>query len=337
MKKKKQKKSNKKVDTSEKRRSDLQDLDSQLGSFGLEPPKIYRNEQNNRRQSQSYNNDRQVKNNSRTFRSNQPHSRSNQTVGEQRKVQNKKRKQKNKLRRLIKIAIIIICAIVLALVLCFTVLFKIETITVKGNSIYSTSEITSVLPVEKNDNLLLCDVSSAGEKVSESLPYVYNIEIKRKLPSTLVVNVTETETIYSIKNKDKTYTLLDDKFKVLESGVAKKPDGAIEIKKLALKSANVGLTAEFSSEQVKKDLTKITTQIKSLQLQDEITSIYSVDINNNYIVYDGRITYKLGTTENLENKIYLALTATEKLNESNPSAKGEMSITDGKQVYFTEK
>jgi hypothetical protein len=55
------------------------------------------------------------------------------------------------------------------------------------------------------------------------------------------------------------------------------------------------------------------------------------------MVYDGRITYKFGTTENLENKIYSALTATEKLNESNPNAKGEMTVTDVKQIYFTEK
>jgi cell division septal protein FtsQ len=157
------------------------------------------------------------------------------------------------------------------------------------------------------------------------------------LPTTIIVNITETQTIYAVKNEDKTYTLLDENFKVLETNSTKKPEGSIVIKKLTLTSANVGKTAGFEKEQIQKDLSAMTAQIKSMSLQDEITSIYSVDINNNYMVYDGRIIYKFGTTENLENKIYSALTATEKLNESNPNAKGEMTVTDVKQIYFTEK
>jgi cell division protein FtsQ len=217
------------------------------------------------------------------------------------------------------------------------VLFKIDTITIKGNSIYSNSEITAVLPIEQNNNLLLCDIDSAEKELEESLPYVYKAEITRKLPTTIIVNITETQTIYAVKNEDKTYTLLDENFKVLETNSTKKPEGSIVIKKLTLTSANVGKTAGFEKEQIQKDLSAMTAQIKSMSLQDEITSIYSVDINNNYMVYDGRIIYKFGTTENLENKIYSALTATEKLNESNPNAKGEMTVTDVKQIYFTEK
>jgi hypothetical protein len=69
---------------------------------------------------------------------------------------------------------------------------------------------------------------------------------------------------------------------------------------------------------------------------DEITSIYSTSLTQNYVVYDGRITFKLGSCDNLEDKIYKGLTACEKLNTSNPSAKGAMTISDDKQIYFTE-
>ncbi|MBR6391650.1 MAG: hypothetical protein IKS12_00030, partial [Eubacterium sp.] len=68
-----------------------------------------------------------------------------------------------------------------------------------------------------------------------------------------------------------------------------------------------------------------------------VSAVYSSDINNNFIVYDSRITIKLGTLDNLENKIYSALTAIEKLNESNPQAEGVLTVTDNKQVYFSEK
>ncbi|MFR5876624.1 MAG: cell division protein FtsQ/DivIB [Eubacterium sp.] len=341
MKKKEKKKSEKIPHRPEAERNDLRDLNSQLGSFGLEPPKIYRNDQAVKRYSDLSENDkksgRRNVDNKHTKRSSVGSAKNYQSVDEKRKAQNKKRKNKNKFRKLIYIILVLIGIAAVLSILSLTVLFKIDTITIKGNNIYSTKEISAVIPIEKEKNLFLADTDGAAQKLEENLPYIYNAEIKRKFPSTIVVNITETKTVYSIKNKDKTYTLLDDNFKVLEVSAAEKPSDSIEIKKLALESAQAGMTAEVSNEQTKKDLLILTSAVKSLKLEDEITAIYSNDINNNYMVYDGRITYKLGTTENIEKKIYSALTATEKLAESNPGIEGEMSITDDKQVYFTEK
>ncbi len=39
----------------------------------------------------------------------------------------------------------------------------------------------------------------------------------------------------------------------------------------------------------------------------------------------------------LSKKIYQGLAACKQLNESNPNAKGIMTINGGKQIYFTEK
>ncbi|HIY34259.1 MAG TPA: hypothetical protein IAA24_03980, partial [Candidatus Eubacterium faecigallinarum] len=68
-----------------------------------------------------------------------------------------------------------------------------------------------------------------------------------------------------------------------------------------------------------------------------ITSIYSNGIKDNYVVYENRIEFKLGSCDDLESKIYQGLAACEKLNESNPNASGIMNITGGKSLYFTEK
>lgn len=340
MKKKEQKKAKKKVNKSEEKRTDLRELDTQLGSFGLEPPKLYRSDQSIKRYDTSADIEGTKKRQTDSKfvkRSNPNKKNSPQTVEEQRRVQNKKRKKKKKFRKLIYIILIILGIAAVLVILSLTVLFKIDTITIKGNEIYSGSEISAVLPIEKEKNLFLADTDGAAQKLEENLPYIYNADITRKFPSTIIVNITETRTVYSIKNKDKTYTLLDDNFKVLEIGKADKPEGSIEIKKLALVSANPGMPAEFSDEQIKKDLLKLASEIKALELENEITAIYSTDINNNYMIYEGRIIYKLGTTENLESKIYSVLTATEKLNESNPSVEGEMSVTNDKRVYFTEK
>jgi cell division septal protein FtsQ len=327
------------------RNTDFNSLNRELGSFGLEPPKRYReNQQANHyvdeiingfeptqrsaRQSQQANQSRKksTKNNKKQKSLNK----------QQQIAYNNKKHKANKLKRkIITIVAVILFTIIVVAILSLTVLFKIDTIKVSGNSIYTNKQITAVLPIEKSENLFLADTKGAKEKLEENLPYVYNAEIKRKFPTTITVTITETPTVYYVKNSDKTYTLLDDNFKVIEEKATKKPTG-IRIKKAELKTATLGKTAIFTDKQKKKDLTNLIKEINSLQLEN-ITAIYSVDINNNYMVYDGRITFKLGSTDDLEDKIYSALTATDKLDSENPDASGVLTVTGDKQVYFTEK
>ncbi len=307
------------------RENQFNTLDNELGSFGLEPPKIYRSEQRDKLGNRD--SGRSVKNNKSLRTDSTEQKRSNQ---------NKKRKQKKITRKIIFALIIILSIAVVLTVLSLTVLFKIDTINISGNEKYTQKQISEHLDIEKEKNLFLTDIDKASEKLEEELPYIYKAEISRKLPSTITVKIKEVNKIYAIKNRDKTYTLLDDNFKVIEEYSNKKPENCIIIKKAVPESIAAGKTAVFSDEQMKKDLLALANEISRLKL-DEATAIYSTDINNNYIVYDKRITFKLGSTDNLEEKIYLALTAAEKLNETNPQAEGEMTVSNDKQVYFTEK
>ncbi len=313
----------KKANTSDKKAAPKQ-VENDLGAYGLEPPKLYRKEQ-------------RLSDTDKPERKKQPSKKNApKTIQQQRIEQNKKRKIKQRIRKIVLYAALVIGIAAVIIVLSLTVLFKIQTVKIQGNKIYSTQQISAVLPIQKDKNLFLADTSSAEEKLEENLPYIYEADIKRKLPSTIVVNIKETPKVYAIKDQNNTYTLLDDNFKVLEVNAHKTPENAIQIKKAALKSAQAGKQAEFTNKKIKKNLEELIEVKNSLKL-DKITEIYSVDINNNYMVYDGRITIKLGTTDNLESKIYSALAAIEKLDEQNPQAQGELTVGSGKQIYFTEK
>ena len=303
--------------------SELSSLNSSLGSFGLEPPKRYRPEQKQETQK------RTVRRPSRN--ENKPR----KTLDERRVEENRHRKNAKLRRKILFYAGLIVSIVAVLVVLSLTVFFKIDTITIKGNKIYKTQEITAVLPIEKGSNLFLCDTDKASAKLEENLPYIYKAEIKRKIFSTIIVNITETPTVYSVKNADKTFTLLDGNLKVLENS-ARNNKKAISINRVKLKSAIAGQKAEFTESEIQENITVLTKAVSDLKL-DKVSAVYSSDINNNFIVYDSRITIKLGTLDNLENKIYSALTAIEKLNESNPQAEGVLTVTDNKQVYFSEK
>lgn len=337
-------KNDKKNKTSNSRRvSDFDALNSQLGSFDLEPPKRYRDDANSHRTSRQMQNNgkkRPTQRNERKRASSVDNNHIRRTNPNQRNsdVHNdiKNRKKKNKKLKIIRAVAVIIAVVIVFIILSLTVIFKINTITITGNTKYSNDEILSALSIEKEDNLFLADIAGIEENLEQSLPYIYDVQIKRKLPTTITVKITEVSQIYSIKNQDKSYTLLDKNLKVLECNTAKLPENSILIDKLTLLSATPGQIAEIEKEQQNKDLLAICECIDKLKL-DKITQISSYQVNSNTMMYDDRITIRLGTTEEIEDKIYASLTAIEKLNETNPGAHGDLTVLDDKQVYFTEK
>lgn len=303
-------------------------LNRELGTFGLEPPKIYRGTQTDPLDDYA------------SLTSKRPNRRAatpqSFTPQEKRKQQNQSRKRSQLKRKIIFYLALAISICALVVVLSLTVLFKIHTINIEGNKVYTQKEILTVLPIQKDANLFLTDIDSAEVKLEESLPYVYNAEIKRKLPSSITVTITETPKVYCINNGDKSFTYLDDNFKVLETNAAKIPSGAVEIKKVRLVSKVEGKTAEFEDSKTGSNLKTIAQSVSKLNI-DKITALYSDDINNNYVEYDKRIVIKLGSLDNIEKKLYSALSATDRLNETNPDAKGVITATNDKQVYFTAK
>lgn len=303
------------------RDEELRTLDSQLGSFGLEPPKIYRHDQ--KAGSKSEHRRRTQKDES-------------VSPQEKNKQQNKKRRLKKGVRRAIYGVSVFVCVALVLVVLSLTVLFKIDNINISGNKFYTTQQISAVLPLETGKNLFTSDLSGAKVKLEENLPYIYEATLTRKFPSTVSVVIKETPKVYQIKNADNTYTLLDDRFKVLEAKTGNLPKDCIEVRKAAIKTAVAGKTVQLTSDKVLECLISLCEVINKVEI-DKVTAIYSQDINNNFIVYDGRITIKLGSLDNAEEKLYSALTAIDKLTESNPKAEGELTAISDKQVYFTEK
>lgn len=305
---------------SSKQKKDRSNESSKLYDIGLEPPKIYREESRSRVERQNLNS---------------PFNRAKKeelTRAQKRNLDNKKRKKRKKLRRVLGWSFGILVALAVAVVLSLTVFFKIDTITVTGNSRYTKDEIISHCSVNIGENLFLSDTSSAEQTLEQNLPYIYKAELKRKLPYTIEIKITEAQPTYSIKY-DKAYILLDQDFKVLETN-ASKPQG-LNISKASVKSAVAGKTIQFKNSETGECIKKLASAVHDNSFK-EITSVYSNSVRDNYVVYENRIQFKLGDCENLKTKIYQGLAACEELNQSNPNATGVMTISGDKSLYFTE-
>lgn len=287
------------------------DIQSSFGDAGIEPPKIYKAPSP---QSQSV----------RGF----------ETKAERRTKQNKKRRLKNSVRKaLISIIMVIVFAAV-GIVLSLTVFFKTEEIIVSGSGIYSEAEIVAASSIDIGENLFLIQDDKAVDNLTTRLPYIYNAEVKRKLPKTIELIITDGSAAYTIQGEDETYILLDDNFKVLELNSQEKPASTISIQDAAVIEAVPGEKISFENENTAESLTVMAAAIQKVGMA-EATAISSIDANNNYILYKDSITFELGDVNNIEDKIYRGLAASEQLMESNPQIKGKLNLSGGKQSYFT--
>ncbi len=284
-------------------------LNSSLGPVHIEPPKIYREDQRTEKIL---------------------------SKPEVRKKQNQKRRLKNKVRNALITIGLLIVLLAVGIVLSLTTFFHIEIINVTGSGIYSTEEIIDNCGIDVGENLFLINKEASKAKLEKNLPYVYDVKIKRKLANTVNIEIIDAKAEYSIKNEDDTYILLDDNFKVLNNASAENAENTVNIIDSKISNAENGSKIVFEDENISDCLSKMSAVIKEVEMT-EATAISSSGLNSNYIVYDDRITFKLGNCENLENKVYKGLAACQKLNASNPKSKGILDISTDKQIYFTEK
>ena len=258
------------------------------------------------------------------------------TKNEVRRRQNKKRKIKNKARSVLISLIAIIAFLAIGITLSLTIFFNITDINVTGSGIYTAEEVVQHATIEIGENLFLIDTQACIEKLTESLPYIYDVKITRKLPTTLNIEITDATPFLAIGNYDFTYILTDDRLKVLELTAAEKPDSAIMLSETALIGGAPGSALEFEDEENAQCVKSLVEAIKAVDMM-EATSITCKDKNNNYIVYDERITFKLGNCNNLEAKINRGLAVCEELNEHNDSIRGTINLSVDKQSYFSEE
>lgn len=245
-------------------------------------------------------------------------------------IRRKKRQKKNKIVGII--SLVLIVAIV-TVVLSLTVFFKISSINIVNNNLYSEEQILRMIDFNVNENMFMIGKSKQEANIASKLPYIKSAKITYKLPSTVVITVTETTAKYFYKVDDAFY-LLDEDLVVLEGNVTELPEGVAEIQEVRFKPFEIAQKAVVDDEKTAKQMNIIVEALKKTDL-DKITAVKPVNESTNFLVYDGRINIKLGSLTNLEYKLTLAKSGIDKENEKSPDIKGTLDVTVDKQARFT--
>lgn len=251
---------------------------------------------------------------------------------EVRSINKKKVKRRRKAKRvafLIALATIIMSV---GVVLVLSVFFKINTISIKGDRVYSDQQIIAKSGVEIGDNLFRVNEEKLGESLSKSLPYIHTITLERQLPDTLVITVKATREVAAFQFGTG-FILVNADGKVLDRNAAMLRDNVAVVTGAALKGAPEGERIIVGSEQETDDFVALLKSIAGSGIKN-VTEINLTDTGEYELKYDGRITVKLGSIENIDIKLKRAVAALEKEDEINIYSEGVLDLKTEPYVYF---
>jgi cell division protein FtsQ len=214
--------------------------------------------------------------------------------------------------------------------LSLTVFFFITDIKVVGNERYTSNEIISASGLLKNVNLFLTDTDSAQSNILKKFTYIEEAEVKRRLPSTVIVKVKETNPACQIVFGEEIF-LIDKKGKILENTGISATEGIPYLVGVKTENMTVG-TYLFEEDSVyRKTLSELTDTLKKYELMPFINTVNFTDSFSIKLIYDGRINIILGSGAQLDEKLSYFC---EILKRLGPMEKGTLDLTNPDKVPF---
>lgn len=106
----------------------------------------------------------------------------------------KRKPTKRKHRKVLFLVCFFAVAVGLVCGLSVTVFFPVKNIEVSGSNIYEIEDVISASGITEEDNLLILNKGRILSNIQNKLPFVEDIELKRKLPETAVLKVKDVNT-----------------------------------------------------------------------------------------------------------------------------------------------
>ena len=240
----------------------------------------------------------------------------------------KKKKQKVRYRnKNLKYQLLTLVAVVLAVVLCLVVFFRVNHINVlnSGNpeqsdlpeseqsahrGYYTAQEIEAASGISLGDNLLTISKEAVAARIMAELPYISEVTVRRVLPGTVDITVSEFDVTYSIQDTAGGWWLINRNGTVLEQTDEAQASTHLTVKGLLAETPEPAkeLVPE-STEDMTEQEAKKTSLISILQLLEGYgycKDLVTLDLTSSYDIclwYGTQFEIRIGNTEDLSYKL----------------------------------
>ena len=252
-------------------------------------------------------------------------------------------------------------AIAAALILCFMIFFRVQTVSVVGNSMYTQEEIQKASGVTQGNALLMVNKTAVASRIIAELPYVDQVRVSVSLPDTVKIEVEELKNAYAVAAEDGTYWLINSDGRLVEQITAKEAGDYLQIQGVRIRSAETGQTMQVleeaapqPSEDTAEDAAEDTEDTAApeasaqkrmdvamellgyLEQTADVRSVTVVDVSSIYnieIWYGSQYEVKLGGNTQLEYKIEYMVAAIAQL-DSYQSGVLDLTFDEAKTARF---
>ena len=260
-------------------------------------------------------------------------SKKNNTIRKNKTNRKKKRKKSSK-----KMITFVSCFLLIAIVIIFaltTPIFNISNIEVNGNSKISTDTIISISRLKKGQNIFKFN-NSTIQNIKEN-NYIDEVQIKRKLPGTIIISVKEREIKYQIKLLN-SYAYIDKNGYILEVSTVKKEVPIIvgfNIEENELINKN---RLEVEDLEELNKILKVLDSAKTINIDSIITEI-NIENKDNYYLYIESQNKKIyiGDTSNLTKKMLYIKKILEEESDKSGTIFTNGDISSGFKPYFRQE
>ena len=255
-----------------------------------------------------------------------------------RRKKERKRKQQKKKLGCFGLSFLFVLSLVMV-ILSYTVLFKIEKITVTDLSKYSEKQIVDTSGIVLDKNLLALNKKKVAGKLFDNLAYIESVKIKKKLPGEVILTPIYAKPAFAFEQKGgegvpTTAVLLSSNGRVLETNVESYDRSAL----LFVRGTNLSDVKPCQDiKDTKNTEYAIIDSILKATTAANLKNISYINIQNRLdiiLVYDGRIKVKLGPNVSMEKKLKFV----EKIvnDDANAGKTGEIFTAVEGKAFFRE-
>ncbi|MCI8331842.1 MAG: FtsQ-type POTRA domain-containing protein [Clostridiales bacterium] len=222
--------------------------------------------------------------------------------------------------------------------ICLLYFFKVESINCEGITLYEGDEIIEASGITIGEQMFHINSSAIEKALCERYPYLINVQIRREMPSTIVIKAEEDTAAYYIALCGE-YCILSEQMRVLEMVsdediVTSRHKGIVKLALPRVTGAIVGSEVEFLHTRNKAYINQV---INALLHSERSQSVKYIDLSNKFDIkfnYAGRIDVLLGDESNVEEKIQFAF---KMIDDYSDFATGEVSVENLETGYVMIK
>lgn len=208
------------------------------------------------------------------------------------------------LRRLL-IVLTLFGSLLLTAVIAIFLVFKVDAVELTGDQLYSEADVMQACNYHIGDNLFFLSTTDKEQLLPEKLPYVGKAKITRKIPGTIVIQLTAAKPACQFENGGQ-YVLVDETGKVMDMK-AEATAGVMLVTGTEPGNQRYGKPFVLADAEKLSAYQQILAKLIAENAVADVTGLDFTDVHNISMVYQDRITMKLGGVADLDYKLRFGL------------------------------